>query len=187
MKKLALILGTAILAVSCATAIPITDANREVNNFSFADGTVTWQNVYQFETRDAEAVRDWFDKSFNITRESGNTIIGETSENALPIAESGLSRMSVIMLLTHPCTVYFSTDFKEDRFRVTVNRIIWHPNVAVTTYGITQGVGAMDLNEIALKGNGMSSVFYSTTSAQLNQMLTYMFTPKLKRSGDDNW
>lgn len=188
MKRLAFILGTIILAVSCATAIPITDANREVNNFVFNNGTVTWQNVYQFKEGEYDAVRDWFSNSFKITKESEKSLIGETNQNALPIVESGLNRMSVIMLLTHPCVVYFNTDFKEDRYRVTVNRIIWYPQVGVTTYGITQGVGAMDLNEIALKGNGMSSVFYNTSSAQLNQMLTYMFTPKLNQAKtDDNW
>lgn len=188
MKRYLLLLLSFVVASSCASAIPITDTTREVNNFVFNEGTVYWQNVYQFDAKDSGAVRDWFTQSFNITREGDSSIIGETSENVLPIREAGLDRMSVIMLLTHPCTVYFNTDFKEDRFRVTVNRIIWHPNIGITTYGVTTSVSAMDLNSTALKGNGYSYVFYNTTSGQLDKMLTYLFTPKLSATGaNDDW
>ena len=175
-----------VMAVSCGTAIQITDANREVNNFVYNNGSVTWSNVYNFQASDYDLVRDWFAKSFNITRESEKSIIAETNKNDLPVQEAGLDRMSVVMLLTHPCVVYFNTDFKEDRYRVTVNRIIWYPQVAVTGSVLTQGVGAMDLNELALKGGGYSSVFYNTSSKQLNTILTYLFTPKLNKA-DDNW
>jgi len=188
MKRHLLILLTVILAASCAMSIPVTDENRERNNFVFNDGTVTWQKVYPFAPEDYGAVRDWFEKSFTITRENETSIIGETSENTLPIQEAGLDRMAVIMILAKPCVVYFSTDFKEDRFRVKVNRIIWHPNVSVTTYGITSSVQTMDLNEIATKGTGYSSVFYNTSSVQLNTMLTYLFTPKIGTAdASDDW
>lgn len=188
MKKVLLFLSMALLAVSCGTAIQITDANREINNFVYNNGSVTWSKVYEFNAADMNAVKDWFQSSFKITKETEKSIIGETNSNSLPIQEVGYSRMSVIMLLTHPCVVYFTTDFKEDRYRVNVNRIIWTPQVGITTYGVTQGVGTMDLNEIAIQNGGYKSAFYNTTSVQLDKMLTYMFTPRLNQtSNDDNW
>lgn len=188
MKKVIFFIFAAIFAVSCGTAIQITDSNKEVNNFVYNSGSVSWSKVYEFNASDADAVKDWFHQNFKITKDGDKSIIGESNQNALPIEEAGYSRMSVIMLLTHPCVVYFTTDFKEDRFRVIVNRIIWSPQVGITTYGVTQGVGNMNLNEIALKNGGYSSVFYNTTSVQLDKMLNYMFTPRLNQaSNDDNW
>ena len=186
MKRILVLITLVLTTVSCGTAIQITDSNREVNNFVYNNGAVTWSNVYQFQASDYDLIRDWFAKSFKINRESDKSIIAETDKNSLPVQEAGLDRMAVVMLLTHPCVVYFNTDFKEDRFRVTVNRIIWYPQVAVTGSILTQGVGAMDLNELALKDEGYSSVFYNTSSKQLNTILTYLFTPKISKA-DDNW
>lgn len=97
--------------------------------------------------------------------------------------------MSVVMILTHPCVVYFSTEFKEDRYRVTINRVIWYPQVAVTTYNVTQGVGAMDLNDLALKkGNTFRSSFCKSISEHLNRIFTYMFTyHKVHEEQNDDW
>lgn len=186
MKRFLSLLGLILTLSSCGTTIPINETNREVNNFLFSDGSVTWSKVYQFNADDYDAIRDWFNTSFNITKEGDKSVIGETNKNSLPIQEAGLDRMAVTMLLTHPCVVYFNTDFKEDRYRVIVNRVIWYPQVAVTTHGVSQGVGAMDLNEIALQDGGYKSVFYNTSSAQLNTMLSYLFTPKLNKSRRDN-
>ena len=188
MKRILLLLSLILTLSSCGTTVPITETNREVNNFLFSDGSVTWSKVYQFNADDYNAIRAWFHTSFNITKEEDKSIIGETNKNSLPIQEAGLDRMAVVMLLTHPCLVYFNTDFKEDRYRVIVNRIIWYPQVGVTTYGVTQGVGAMDLNEIALQDGGYKSAFYNNSSAQLNTMLSYLFTPKLNKArSNDNW
>ena len=182
------IVAAILIVTGCATSIPITDANREVNNFRFNNGAISWQKVFQFNGQDYVAVRDWFNKSFIVTRENESSIIGETSENTLPIQEAGFDRLAVTMLMTYPCVVYFSTDFKDDRYRVTVNRIIWHPNIGITTYGVTNTIGAMDLNELALKGNAYNSVFYNTSSVQLDAMLSHLFTAKLNNTDtNDEW
>lgn len=188
MKHLPLLLSIVVLFASCGTALQITDANREFNNFTCESNSVYWSYVYPMASADSAAVRDWFNASFSITKDSPKSIIGESNKNSLPYSESGLDRMSMIMLFQHPCVVYFKADFKENRYRVIVDRIIWYPQVGVTTYGVTQGVGTMDLNEIALKKGGLSSVFYNTSSEQLNTMLTYMFTARLRQAAsDDNW
>lgn len=187
MKKLLYIIGVILITCSCGSAIQITDSNREINNFVYNTGSVSWSNIYQFNPEDYGAIRNWFNQSFKITKETDKSVIGETNQNVLPIAESGLDRMSVIMLFSHPCIIYFSTDFKEDRYRVIVNRIIWNPQVGVSTYGVYQAVGPMDLNEVALKGGGYNSVFYNKSSKDLNTMLTYIFTPKLNSMTNDEW
>lgn len=186
MKKLIAIIGAALMIMSCATTIQVTESNRSVNNFDFNNGSVTWSQVYTM--KDGAAVRDWFASNFTISKDSGNKLIGESPKSVLPINEAGFDRMSVIMLLTHPCVVYFTTDFKEDRYRVIVNKIIWYPQVGITTYGVTQGVGAMDLNEIAVQNGGYKSTFYNSSSKQLDAMLNYMFTAKINsQQNNDNW
>lgn len=187
MKKLLYFIGVILITCSCGAPVQITDSNREINNFVYNNGSVTWSNVYHFNPEDFESVKIWFNQSFNITKETDKLMIGETNQNVLPIAESGLDRMSVVMLFTHPCVVYFNTEFKEDRYRVTVNRIIWYPNVGITTYGLHQKVSPMDLNEIAIDNGGYKSVFYKKSSYDLDTMLTYIFTPKLNSLSNDNW
>ena len=187
MKKLLIVIGIVISTCSCSTTIKVTEDNKEVNGFRYNNGSVTWSNIYQFRPSDFDAVRDWFAKSFVITRENDRSIIGESNKNTLPIRESGVSKMSVVMLFTYPCIVFFDADFKEDRYRVTVNQIIWYPDIAITSYGLSQGIGTMDLNEIAVKNGGYKSVFYNTSSRDLNSMLSYMFTPKLDDISDEDW
>ena len=186
MKKLITLIGIAFLVMSCATTVQVTEDNRSVNNFELNNGTVTWSQV--FPMNDAEAVRAWFASNFTISKSAETRLIGETPKGGLPVNEVGLNRMSVIMILTHPCVVYFTTDFKEDRYRVVVNKIIWYPQVAVTTYGVSQGIGTMDLNEIAVKNGGFKSVFYNTSSKQLDTMLNYLFKARIDAPEDaDNW
>lgn len=188
MKKILSLFSIIFIASACSTTIPITTENRQVNNFLYDNGSVTWSNVYEFAKEDYDAVRQWFSTSFQITKENEKSIIGETNQNSLPIQECGLDRMAVAMLFSHPCVVYFNTDFKENRYRVIVNRIIWYPQVGITTHGVTQGVGAMSLSEVAVKNGGYNSAFYNTASAQLNTILRYLFTPKLNSGRtDDNW
>lgn len=187
MKKILLFFACITFFASCSSTIQITDTNREVNNFIYNDGAVSWSNIYSFNPSERDAIYDWFQSNFKVTKESANSITAETNQSALPIEEAGLNKMSVVMLLQHPCVVYFNTDFKNDRFRVIVNRIIWTPQVAVTSYGITQGVGTISLSEMAVKNGGYNSIFYNSTSSQLNTILTYLFTPKLNTKQNDNW
>jgi len=177
---------TALMLSSCSTTLQVTDSNRSVNGFTFDSGSVYWSEV--FPISDSTAVRSWFDSSFKITKEQTKSVLGETEKNSLPYEQAGYDSMTIIMLFRHPCIVYFTADFKSDRYRVTVDRIVWYPQVAVTTYGVSQGVGTMDLNSIAVKNGGYSSVFYNTSSVQLNRILTQMFTAKISKvRRDDNW
>ncbi len=186
MKKILLFIGIIITAVSCGapTQVQTNGTANEVNNFKLGDGSVTWSKVYQFTASEFDAVKSWFDSNFKITKDTEKTIIGETNSDSLPIEEVGYKRMGVVMLLTHPCVVYFTTDFKEDRYRVTVNRIIWTPQLVTAR----NGIGTMSLNEIAVQKNGFKPIFYNTTSVQLDKMLDYMFTARLNQSSsNDNW
>lgn len=186
MKKLVVFIIAAFSLMSCGTAVMITDSNRTVNNFTYTNGSLTWTEVFQMS--DSTAVRDWFASNFTIKQNDPAKIIGETPQSALPVSESGLDRMSVAMLLTHPCIVYFTTDFKQDRYRVTVNKIIWYPQVGITTYGVTQGVGTMALSEVAVKDGGYKSAFYNTSSKHLDQILRYLFTARIdNQNNNDNW
>ncbi len=188
MKRLLFLLAGIVMLSSCATTIAVTRDNRTVNNFTFEGNNVTWSQVFPMAVTDSAAVRDWFASSFTVTKDSPKSISAETPKNVLPASEAGISSMNLIMLFNHPCIVYFTSDFKADRYRVIVNKIIWYPQVAVTTYGVSQGIGAMDLNEIAVKNGGYSSVFYNTSSKQLNELLTVLFTAKVSSAkNDDNW
>ncbi len=188
MKRLLSLLFSILTLSSCGTTIAVTQDNRTVNNFTFESNNVTWSQVYPMAAADSSAVRDWFSSSFTVTKDSPRSITAETPKNALPASEAGISSMSLILLFNHPCVVYFTSDFKADRYRVLVHRIIWYPQVAVTTYGVSQGVGAMDLNEIAVKNGGYKSTFYNTSSEQLNRLLTALLTAKVSSIKiDDNW
>lgn len=188
MKRLIYCIIALLGFTACGTAIKVTSENATVNNFTFNDGTVTWSKVYPINPADSAAVRDWFASNFTITRNGEKTIFGEMPKNALPVKESGQDRMQVMMLLSHACVVYFTADFKDNRYRVVVNRIIWYPQMALTVYGVSQGVGAMDLNEVALKNGGYSSAFYRTTSKQVDLCLDYLFTAKLNSvAQNDVW
>ena len=189
MKVFHLFLIAISLVVSCGAMSQPGAPLKEVNNFVINNGVVTWSNVYNFSLEEMNSIHEWFYSNFNVSRENEKSIIAETYKNVLPINEVGLDRMSVVMILTHPCVVYFTTEFKEDRYRVTINRVIWYPQVAVTTYNVTQGVGAMDLNDLALKkGNTFRSSFCKSISEHLNRIFTYMFTyHKVHEEQNDDW
>lgn len=184
MKKI-LALIIAALPLMCGTAFAFNDDDRAVNNFTCTDGAVTWSRVFQ--TDDINQAKDWFDMEFKITKDDTDLKVGETTPNALPIGPAGLKVMKVVTLLQHPCVIYFTAEFKEDRYRVTVNKIIWQPQLGLATSGLLMGVGTMDLNELSMKNGDFAKTFYNKTSADLDKLLEYVFTVKAPRSSNDNW
>jgi hypothetical protein len=156
--------------------IPITKDNQELNNFHYNNGRVIWEFVNGFNNSDSIAVVQWFKNEFKINEDNPNWLKGTTHKIALPYQKAGYSSMNLILLLKHPCEVFFYVEFKEDRYKISVNQIIWYPDIGVN-YGSVQTNSNlnMTLEEIALMKKGYSSTFVKKTSVQLNDILKVMF------------
>ncbi len=193
MKRILISISIAVLLLSsCGFSTEITSENRTLNNFTVSNGNVTWSYIYQYESSYNERVKNWVLDNFNIKRNDGDHLVCSTNKMTLPYEEAGYSYMNILLLFRHPCTIYFTADFKDGKFRVIVDNIIWEPQVGVTTYsgrvGLSQGAGTMDLHDVAFKGSGYNNAFVNYSSAQLNDILTYYFRPKLsKQKYNDNW
>lgn len=186
MKQTLLLIGVALTLAACGPA-KMVEENREINNFTCNQGSVSWTYIYNYDPAQYGAIREWFDMNFNISKETDKTLIGETNRSALPVTAAGYSRMAVANIFLEPCTVYFRVDFKEDRYRVVVNNIIWYPQTAITVYGVTQGAGTMDLNEVALKRGEYRPTFYELNSVHLNGTLYHLFTARPGTMPKDDW
>lgn len=162
------------MAVTIAAAAQ--DPETTVHNFSITDGSVTWANV--FEGHDVSSARTWFEENFTITKDDGTKMIGETAQNVLPYQQTGLKQSKVPALCQYPCVVYFTAEFKDDRYRVVVNRIVWSPQIGAHVGGLLLGIGTMDLNELALKKGQFTPGFFRRDAESINAMLEYMFKAK---------
>lgn len=161
-------------------------AQDSVNNFTIKDGSVTWTKVY--EDQEMDAAREWFIDHFNIEHKAETKLTGKTSENVLPLQSVGLSINRVVLVLQHPCVVYFTVDFKEDRYRVRVNNIIWNPQMALNAGGSFIGIGTIDLAELALRRGQFAPAFLRHTGEELDMLLEYMFNaPADYISEEEDW
>lgn len=190
MKKL-LSLLLLVLTTSCGVTVYIDDSTRQIDNFTYNDGQVTWSKIYNVDSTQMADVRSWFESSFAIKKTEDTRMIGQTNPASLPMEQAGLRPGTVVMMFHQPCIVYFVVDFKEDRYRVVVTDIVW--NIQASTYinGVSFGAGTSTLSEVAIKGEGYNSIFYDGTSKDLNKMLKYVFQYKqrtvVNHDFGDNW
>ena len=161
-------------------------AQDTVNNFTIKDGTVTWTKV--FESQKAETAREWFLDHFDIERKADAKLTGKTPENVLPVQAVGLNINRVVLAIQHPCVVYFTVEFKEDRYRVRVNNIIWNPQMALNAGGSFIGIGTIDLAELALRRGQFAPAFLRHTGEELDMLLEFMFNaPADYISEEEDW
>ena len=175
MKKLLIYATLVLMTSACGIPIIVDDTNRTINNFRYDNGKVTWSYVYHMEELDSSNVHQWFLDNFDIRNDEGNKVIGQSFTGELPIREAGLQRGNTVMMFLQPCIVYFTAEFKDNRYRVIVNEIIWNVQAAVSSNNVTFGAGSSSLSEVATKGQGYNSTFYNYNSDTLNKLLFTLF------------
>jgi hypothetical protein len=175
MKKIVLI-TLSFVVYSCGTTIDFSKVNEPVNNFRTIGGNVLWENIYDYSPSDSLNVISWFKNKFEISFKNESSIFGQSRKETLPYKKAGYSAMNVIIFLQHPCEVFFTVDFKDNRYRVIVNKILWYPAINAN-YGAvsTNSNLIMSLDEVAHNSNGYNSTFINRSSKQINDMLSVMF------------
>jgi hypothetical protein len=176
-----------IVVYSCSTTINFSKVNEPINNFSYTGSILRWENIYNYSQSDSINVVSWFKNRFSITSDQPNKISGQTLKESLPYKKAGYNNMNVILLLKEPCEVFFTIDFKENRYRVIVNKILWYPSTNLNLGYISTNTNmVMSLEELALKNNGYRSTFVKNSSKQVNDILSLLFTATPLEISD-NW
>lgn len=84
MKQTLLLIGVTLTLAACGPA-KMVEEDREINNFTCNQGSVSWTYIYNYDPAQYGAIREWFDMTFNISKETDKTLIGETNRSALPV------------------------------------------------------------------------------------------------------
>lgn len=175
MKKF-LLIAACFIVTSCGSTIDFGKINEPINNFRTVGGNIIWENIYEFSPSDSLNIIEWLKRNHIISKESNNMISGQTHKESLPYKKAGYGTMNMIILLQHPCEVFYTIDFKETKYRVIVNKILWYPAVnAIFGNVSTNSNLVMSLDEVAHKNNGYKSIFINQSSKQINDMLNVLF------------
>ena len=179
MKKIALAILGILLFSSCFAPIQITEENREIHNFQVNNGVISWSYIYDAAS-DIEDVKSWFEENFIISQNKGDKIIGKTEENTIPYKRVGYSSGNVLLLFQHPCEVYFTALFKDNRYKVIVERISW--NATLNGTRVTSS-----LQEVAFKDGGYNPAFVNYAGEQLDKCLYHIFDARITNEEDIDW
>ena len=186
MNKILLIVF-AIIMYSCSSSAKLVNQNS-INN-CYTDGSnVNWERVIEYPNSDSLKIVNWFKTQFSITNESKNLLIGSTKKITLPYKNAGYSNLKVIESISGECDVFFNIEFKEDRFKIVVTKIIWYDSISflVTQYLAVNENLVTELKTIALKKGVYTNKFVKKTSKQLDDILLTLFKPK-PLIGKNNW
>lgn len=173
MRKLILFTITALLGISFGYA-----QDAQVYNFIFDKGEVFWQKIY-FDADSATVVKYFSQEPFK-NENSGyscNTSLYDYSDKGY---------MSSSLYIQNLCTIKFNIQVKQDRYRVTVQDIIWEQSIGL---GVSVGFGfsvtganhteLIHLKDLALNKKG--KIKFKITGGlekQLNYCLNNLFNIK---------
>lgn len=176
MKKIIILFFVCVLQ-SCGSIVELSSINWPINNFYYDGNNVNWEQVYEYQNTDSLKIANWFKSQFNITNNNDGKLYGNSRRSSLPYKKAGYGSMDIIILLRHPCEVFFTIDFKKDKYRIVVNNIIWYPEISFQTskYTSTNSNFTISLDEVAFKNGGCNSIFLNTTSNQLDTILKIIF------------
>lgn len=160
---------------------------REMYNFNFdnVNKKLYWQKVY-----DCGSYQDVFrlvsDIGCVINYSDSSRISGSTPMKNLQMPK-GVKKNSEETyegiyrpVYFEPCTIFFSIDIKDNRYRVTVTNIIWATRTSFMVMGVLMNPGNLDINEILVKKNGKlrSGLGYQNDFSLLNNCLDLVFNIK---------
>lgn len=133
-------------------------------NFISQDGKVYWQKVFEHSPSDTLAVKRFFDSNPLFTKNQNSY----TAEIILT-EYTNEPNMNIPFILHSPAKMIFHVQFKEDRYRVTVENITWSGNAGTTgTITITQSVGLSMQDLISKQGKFKANGCKHTNICLLN-------------------
>lgn len=176
------LLSTALLLLCIFSIEAKKQPVTEYLNFKVDNGVLIWAKVYDFAQTDSVAVREWFNQEFILTKNEDSVIYGETRKEILPYQAVGLKTGYTSMILLDPCVVYFTIHLKEGRYKVIVNKIVWDWLTLTSSSNEKISLSQYSISEGAIKPRFISS----GAAKQLDDILSYLFQPKVLRE-DTDW
>ncbi len=177
----------AIILYSCSSPAKLVNQNS-INNFYTDGSNVNWERVIEYPNSDSLNIVNWFKTQFTITNDSKNMLVGSARKIILPYKNAGYSNLKVIESISGECDVFFNIEFKENRFKIIVTKIVWYDSISflVTQYIAVNENLVTELKTIALKNGVFKDKFVKKTSKQLDDILVTLFKPK-PLVGKINW
>lgn len=161
MRKLIFTAAFAILSIFYCYA-----QDAQVYNFYLKDGNIYWQTVYT--DTDSVAVVEYFNSSM-FEKKGDNTY--QCTVTLKNYSDKGY--MNRAFILNDECSIYFTAQVKNDRYRVTITDIIW--KTITTVYGVSS-TSTSDLKSYAYNKKGKVKFKEGgIVEKQLNDCLLQLF------------
>lgn len=170
-----------IIALGCILTI----AAAAQDSFKVNQNDLIWQEIYTHSNTVNEVINNIrMNNYLSDIRVNNNTITCTIHPIAMPFQELGYSRGGVPMyVVLNNFTGYATIQIKEDRFRVTVERMTLISN-SETISASSQGE-TIPLNFYSLRQGSINPQFLKKAGVIIDYMLDKIFTQKSLI--DDNW
>lgn len=157
------------------------DADVIIHNFIFKNGEVFWQKTFDI---DSTKCNQYFkEKPFVDSKECFVTLANYSPQKY----------MNRAFILNEPCTITFSLQVKEDRYRITISNIIFESSSSV---GIAIGSG-IAVGETTKNYSDLKFYAYSKKGKirfkdggiipkQLDEALTQLFDATKNQNGEEH-
>lgn len=169
---------TLLMALLCLFSVIAMAQDVEVSNCHLKDGRVYWQKVFEHEPSDSTLIKNWFLGTFEVTNTDNGRISCKAENVSLPWTQAGYNVLNVVLAFRDRFTLYFDVDFKDGRYRVTVNDAHYFSEASGTSY-------AHSLFDVNLKNGELPRLFVKNTAPQADAIFSIYFTD-WKRTASSN-
>lgn len=186
MKKILLIFCLLSAATTIKAQQPVI-VDTTFMNFTVKGGKIFWSRVYEDIPRKDIIKYLYSDDLFILKQTSDSVITGFTRAEILPYIDCGYKPSNITHPLDDQCEVSFRINLKEDRYRVVVSCIKWSNvySIGIPAGGIIATVSGTETNTleyVAFKKERFRKFFLKKGAAQLNDVLTYLFSVKCEEN-----
>ena len=156
-------------------------------NFTVKDGEIVWSCVYENISKEDIMKYLSTDRHFIIKDTNDSVLMGFTRAEVLPFSECGYKLSKIVHPFDDQCEISFRVDVSEERYRVVVDYVKWSNvySVGIPAGGMIVGASGTEihtLDDIAFKNGKFRKFFINKGAAQLNDVLTYLFTVRFPES-----
>lgn len=177
--------------------LPITVFCQDTNfeNFDIVNRKIIYTKVFEIEEATAEDLQIYFIQQMNVfaekTNEYKNEITGKFLKKIIDYKKYGGSNLDTMTFIRSPMSGEFSIQFKDGKYRVIVQNIVFHSNISYNFYGVsTNENNITKIEAIFIKNNKDSfrkNLTYRDGLYYMSKNIEEWFSIKLNPKISNDW